>query len=676
MIFEAGVLVCLLLILLNHRLTWTLLSPMLALLGTTLSVLAYLDALAQQDVWYPLAKYSILIGSLWTAYFLLRAYHGYKQDFKQSSARFRTLFNTAVDGMIVIDATGTVEDYNLACEKLFGYSAREVIGWNVKMLMPSPYREQHDNYLNRYRETKQPRIIGIGREVEGRRKDGTTFPMDLSVGETTQGGKQIFVGIIRDVTAREKGELELQATKSQAEAANHAKSLFLANMSHEIRTPMNAVLGYAQLLEHDPDLPPKRRRAVEAIVHAGNHLLELINDVLDISKIEVGAETLQTEDFLFQEMIERISEIFRVRCDQKGLIWEVKTQIDTPAVHGDQRKLRQILINLLGNAVKFTDRGHIGLSVVQTGLKFRFKVTDTGTGIEEAMKDKIFEPFQQAERGLAKGGTGLGLAIANRQIELMGGSLQLESSSNQGSCFFFDIELPPAKEQVSQALDLGLRVTGLAKGSQVKAIILDDVEHNREILAGFLSVLGVEVETANHGEELLQSLQRDIPQIVFMDIRMPEMDGIEVLQRIRAQWPDERIVCVAVSASSIVHRRQHYLDFGFDDFIVKPYRVDDITACMERHLGVEFEKKPVKTNSQRVFPRPLQISASDLPEEMVLRLRHAVERNAFTDIDGLLDALRALSPAAAGFADYMQRSLDRYDREGLLNALDLISDDS
>lgn len=676
MILELGVLVCLLLILLNNRLTWTLLSPMLAWLGTVLSVMAYLGTRSEYGSWYSLTKFSILIVSLWTAYSLLKTYHRYQQDLNLSSARFRAVFNTAVDGMIVIDEVGTVEDYNPACEKLFGYSAREVIGWNVKMLMPSPYREQHDFFLKRYRQTKNAKIIGIGREVEGRRKNGTTFPMDLSVGETTQGGRQLFVGILRDTTLRKINELELQAAKAQAEQANHAKSLFLANMSHEIRTPMNAVLGYAQLLEHDPELTPERRRAVEAISHAGNHLLELINDILDISKIEAGAETTHAEDFLIPEMIERLSEIFRVRCDQKGLTWKVKTEINTPAVHGDQRKLRQILINLLGNAVKFTEQGYIELAVVQNGPKFRFAVNDTGAGIEDGVKDKIFEPFQQTKRGLAKGGTGLGLSIAKRQIELLGGTLQLESVPEQGSSFFFSIDLPPAKERISQALNLGSRVTGLTGGVRVKALVLDDVEHNREILAGLLRLMGVDVEIAAHGEEALQLLRRAIPQIIFMDVRMPEMDGNETLRRIRTQWSDENIVCVAVSASSLFFGRQHYLDLGFDDFIVKPYRVEGIIACMEKHLGVEFEKAAVKTNPEEVARTPRQISAAQLPEELVRQLRHAVECNAFTDIEELLHALRAVSPTAREFADYMQSSLDRYDREGLLNALDLIGDDS
>lgn len=379
---------------------------------------------------------------------------------------------------------------------------------------------------------------------------------------------------------------------------------------------------------------------------------------------------------MIPEMLERISEIFRVRCDQKGLMWKVKTEINTPAVHGDQRKLRQILINLLGNAVKFTDRGHIELVVVQSGPEFRFAVNDTGAGIEDDVKEKIFEPFQQTKRGLAKGGTGLGLSIAKRQIALLGGILQLESTPGQSSSFFFTIELPPAKERISQTPNLGARVTGLAGGARVKAMVVDDVEHNREILAGLLRLMGVDVKLASHGEEALQLLRSAVPQIIFMDVRMPEMDGKEILRRIREQWPKEKIVCVAVSASSFFFGRQHYLDFGFDDFVVKPYRIEDITACMERHLGVKFESKTLKTDPKKVSETPREMSASELPEGVIRQLRHAVDRNAFTDIEELLDVLRTVSPTARELADHMQRSLDLYDREGLLNALDLIGDDT
>ncbi len=669
--FESSVLVCLLLIVLSHWLGWKLLPLLFALVGSGLAIVAYINTQDSNGGQYLIAKLLLLVASLWGTSFVVNAYRQSQQLVEENSARFRALFNTAVDGMIVIDELGLVKDYNLACEKLFGYRAQEVIGQNVKMLMPSPYRELHDGYLKRYRETKEARIIGIGREVEGRRKDGTTFPMELSVGETIQSEKQIFVGVIRDVTARKKAEADLQSAKTEAESANQAKSLFLANMSHEIRTPMNAVLGYAQLLENDPLLSSTQRRAIVAIENAGNHLLELIDDILNISKIEAGAEHLETEDFLLPTMIERISDIFSVRCDQKQLLWQVNTQITTLSVHSDQRKLRQILINLLSNAIKFTDRGAVTLSIVQSGCRYRFEVVDTGAGIRQEMREKIFEPFQQADGGMAKGGSGLGLAIVKRYIGLLGGELNLESQFGQGSHFFFTLELPPANQQVSHAAENGERVMGLAPGYRLTALAVDDVEDNREILAGMLRMMGVEVTAATNGEEALNSLHQFVPDVIFMDVHMPIMNGMEAIRHIRREWPDKNILCIAVSASGIVYQKQRYLDAGFDDFIMKPFRINQLIELMKRHLQVEFDKSPrLATPNVRSIP---DFTGLVLPEKVLERLRRAVERNALTDIEDLLVELKILDPNAHEFATYMQGFLDQYDRKGLIKALELIT---
>ncbi len=668
---EFSVLVCLLLIVLSPRLGWKQLPLLLALVGSGLALVAYINAQESSGGEYLVAKLFLSFALLWGTSVVVTAYRQSQKRVVESSARFRTLFNTAVDGMIVIDESGLVKDYNLACERLFGYRAQEVIGQNVNMLMPPPYRELHDGYLEHYRQTKDAKIIGIGREVEGRRKDGTTFPMELSVGETKQSEKQIFVGIIRDVTARKKAEADLQLAKTEAESANQAKSLFLANMSHEIRTPMNAVLGYAQLLENDPVLSSSQRRAIVAIENAGNHLLELINDILNISKIEAGAEHLETEDFFLPTMIERISDIFSVRCDQKQLLWQVNTQITTLSVHSDQRKLRQILINLLSNAIKFTEQGEVNLSITQSGHDYRFAVLDTGAGIREEMQEKIFEPFQQADGGMAKGGSGLGLAIVKRYIELLGGELNVESKFGQGSRFFFTLELSPAKQEVSHAADDNARVMGLAPGYRITALAVDDVEDNREILAGMLRMMGIEVTAATDGEDALNRLHQFLPDVIFMDVHMPNMNGMEAIQHIRREWPDKKIPCIAVSASGIVYQKQRYLDAGFDDFIMKPFRINQLSELMENHLEVKFDKVPrlIATN---VRSDP-DFTGLVLPEKLLECLQRAVERNAFTDIEDLLVELKTLDPTAHEFATYMQRFLDQYDRKGLIKALELIT---
>ncbi len=593
-----------------------------------------------------------------------------EQELRDREARLRAVINTAVDGVIIIDEHGNVQDYNPACERLFGYKAEEVVGRNVKTLMPSPYADQHDEYLARYRRTGEHRIIGIGREVEGRRKDGSTFPLELSVGKARQGDAPVFVGIIRDATERKRVAAELQNAKERAEAANQAKSVFLANMSHEIRTPMNAVLGYAQLLENDPDLPDRARQALGAISNAGNHLMSLISDVLDISKIEAGAEKLELEDFALDHLLQGLSDIFSVRCEEKGLEWRVVREFDDREVLGDQRKLRQILINFLGNAVKFTERGAVTLRVAQSGRSYQFDVQDTGPGIAPGVREQIFEPFQQAEQGVSKGGTGLGLAIAKQQIDLMGGELELKSEPGEGSYFSFRVELPPAGEAVAVTADNGGFALRLATDQHVSALVVDDTADNRDILARMLQGLGVEVSVANDGEQALTALERSLTDIVFMDMRMPVMGGREALERIRKLWPGRRPVCIAVSASGITHERRDYLDLGFNDFIGKPFRFQTVIECMERHLDVIFERVTPKKPPANGRPETGEAPAVTLPEAVRKRLRRAVELNAFTEIEGILDDLRSRGSPTGQYADYLNGFLVRYDRAGLLAALE------
>ncbi len=480
---------------------WRYAPVLLALIGTILTIATHFHSPGEGSFELVLVNRGLEISVLWVTALLVMGYRLSAQSLKDRESRLRALIDTAVDGVIIIDAMGTVQDYNPACEKLFGYPAREIIGQNVKMLMPPPYQQEHDRYLASYRETGQRRIIGIGREVEGRRRDGSTFPMELSVGEAHQGDQQIFVGVIRDITARKAAESALKAAKEQAEAANQAKSLFLANMSHEIRTPMNAVLGYTQIIENDPDLPEDHRQPLKAIRNAGDHLMELINDILDLSKIEAGAMELDIKDFDLGSLVDLISEIFEIRCKQKGLDWRVESRIDARAVRGDEGKLRQILINFLSNAVKFTDTGEIALRITQAANRYRFEVTDTGPGITPDAKERIFEPFQQAEEGIIKGGTGLGLAISKRYIDLMGGELGVQSQPGKESCFSFSVKLPPAYGPITQGLLDHRSITRLAPGYRVRALVVDDVEDNREVLSRMLQAAGVEVIAAINGRE-------------------------------------------------------------------------------------------------------------------------------------------------------------------------------
>jgi PAS domain S-box-containing protein len=654
------------LIAVSYWLPWQYSPAVLAAIGTLLVVVGYVYSDAGVDNKALLLNVSLEAAVLWVTAFLIQRYRASSRSLEDREQRLRALVATAVDGVMIIDAAGTVQDYNPACERLFGYRADEVVGQNVKMLMPTPYRDEHDQYLLRYRTTGVKRIIGIGREVEGRRRDGTTFPMELSVGEARPGGRQVFVGIIRDITARKAAEHSLRVAKEQAESASQAKSLFLANMSHEIRTPMNAVLGYTQLIETDPELPTRYQRPLRAIRAAGNHLISLIDDILDLSRIEAGAMELNLRDFDLGDLIEDISEIFRMRCEQKRLAWKVDVLIADRAVHGDDRKLRQVLINLLGNAVKFTDLGQIGLTAEQAGQRCSFSVEDTGPGIGEAARKRIFEPFQQAEEGGAKGGTGLGLAITKRQIELMGGTLTLDSGLGEGSCFRFALELAPAEGALTPAGDAASRCRRLAEGQQVRALVVDDVEDNREVLSGLLVRAGVEVDKANDGAGALAKIAEQRPDIIFMDVRMPVMDGLSAVRHLRERWPGEPIVCVAITASGLLREPSFYLDAGFDDFVGKPFRFETICDCMARHLNVEIESEPARDVPERIEPPPADIGSLRLPSALRTRLLDAAEINALTDIEALIDELKRLDPGAQAFAEELGGLLSRYDTEGII----------
>ena len=638
----------------SYWLPWRYASVVLAAIGTLLTAVGYAYSVADVDTATMLINVGLKAAVLWVTAFLVLRYRASSRCLEDREKRLRALVATAVDGVMIIDAAGTVQEYNPACERLFGYGADEVVGHNVKMLMPPPYQGEHDEYLRRYRATGVKRIIGIGREVEGRRKDGTTFPMELSVGEARPGGQQVFVGIVRDITARKAAEQSLRLAKEQAEGASRAKSLFLANMSHEIRTPMNAVLGYTQIIEGDAELPPKYRRPLKAIRVAGNHLISLIDDILDLSKIEAGAMELNLRDFDLGDLTEDVAEMFRMRCEQKGLAWRTQARIGERAVRGDDRKLRQVLINLLGNAVKFTDRGQISLAVEQDGRRYVFSVADTGPGITAAARERIFEPFQQAEEGGVKGGTGLGLAITKRQIELMGGTLALDSTPGEGSRFCFALELAPAEGALTPTGERAHRALHLADHQRVRALVVDDVEDNREVLSGLLERVGVEVVTANDGAQALERVAEQCPDIVFMDVRMPVMDGLTAVRHLRQRWPKEPIVCVAITASGLLRQRSVYLDAGFDDFIGKPFLFETVWDCMARHLHLDLDQAPVAEAPADAAAQSADTAAVRLPEALRERLLAAAEINALTEIEALIGELKRLDPAARALADELE----------------------
>ena len=461
----------------------------------------------------------------------------------------------------------------------------------------------------------------------------------------------------------EAQNVDLASARDEAEAANRAKSLFLANMRHEIRTPMNAILGYAQILNRSDNLPSEHHRAVDTIFRSGEHLLGLINEVLDISKIEAGRLQLNIEAFDLGETIQGIGRMFEPRCREKELAWHLEAALPAGRVRGDGLKLRQVVINLLGNAVKFTSSGQVRLKVAAQGEDvYSFEVRDTGPGIPPEKQERIFEAFQQEEEGMRRGGTGLGLAITRAYVQMLGGQIQLESTVGEGSRFSFALCLPPAAESTApQEVDWS-RVRQLAPGPPIHALIVDDVEANREILEHFLRPLGVQTQTASSGVEALEQVRRHRPDIVFLDIRMPGMGGQEVLAQLLTDRVQGMPKIIAVTASVLDHERQAYLEQGFDDFLGKPLLAATLYACLAGQLGVEFvyaeaEKKGETDAWQQ----------ATLSEALRAELAEALRQRSATRLRAAFVQLSAEAPALAAHLDPLLR---RYDMDGIRAVLE------
>lgn len=474
------------------------------------------------------------------------------------------------------------------------------------------------------------------------------------------------------VTERKQSERALIQAKKDAEAANIAKSIFLANMSHEIRTPLNGVLGFAQILQRDKNINPKQHGFVAKIIECGNHLLGIINDVLDISKIEAGKKELNLVDFDLNELFCGLSSIFEIKCKEKGLSWSKEGIGNDPIfVYGDVGKLRQVIFNLAGNAVKFTVKGCVSLRIhPEPDNKYIFEIRDTGPGIIPEDMLHLYDPFYQGKEGIRKGGTGLGLVISKRLIDFMGGRLYLESEVDKGSRFYFSLTLPPASGLVTPRENRDKRIIRLAEGYHVKALIVDDVKANREVLIQILRDVGVEVSVAKNGYEVIEKTRKTPPDIIFMDVRMPDIDGLEASRRIRASG-NKKVKIIILTASVYGNIKKHCMDAGCEGLIMKPFRIEMIYRSLREHLHIEYE---TLENSQKdKYPGlKIDLSAFAIPEHIYKCLLNAAKLYETSEIKRCLKEVEALNDQNNILVEYMMKLAKDLNMDKLISALEEI----
>ena len=497
------------------------------------------------------------------------------EELDQAKVQYRMIIESLADGVLTVNKNGIVESFNEAAELLFDYKKNEVIGNNVSMLMPEDDRVSHQSYIQETRIEGSSSIFHRFRELLGMKKDGSYFPIEINVTPFGE-DKDKFVGIIRDITERRKYENALLKAKEEAESGSRAKSKFLASMSHELRTPLNAILGFAELFEYSPELTEQLKQNAKEIQNAGNHLLQLINEVLDMSRIESGNVELSTEPILVKDLLSECVKLSDSLAAQKS----VSITIECPeqaTLEGDYTKVKQVLLNLISNSIKYNKiNGKVECNCLELDENYLLiEISDTGNGIEESNLELLFKPFNRlGKENSSIEGTGLGLTITKKLVQYMDGEIGVESDLGVGSRFW--VKLPKVKSQLIHNNDLKPKLEQNLDGKPVILYIEDNPANQR-----FVSQISqydnkYNFVFADDAESGIKKAIEIKPQLILMDIDLPGMDGCEALQRIKKMDSIKQIPVVAITANSDLLESKQHKDKEFSLILAKPISVSEL----------------------------------------------------------------------------------------------------
>ena len=514
-----------------------------------------------------------------------------EEALRESEALKAAILETALDCVISITADSRIVEWNAAAERTFGYRRDEVMGELLpELIIPEAHRARHYQGVARFIATGQGRLIDRRIEIEAARRDGTLFPVELSITSTSVRGAPHFTAYVRDITVRKGYERDLAAAKEEAEAANRTKSQFIANMSHELRTPLTAVIGYGEMLEEEA-----QDRGLDSMLDDlrkvnsnARHLLALINDVLDISKIEAGKMEVHLETFHVAQLVNELGATVEALVARKNNKLVVECAPDTGSMHSDPVKVRQCLINLLSNAAKFTEDGTVRLEVTrdarETPASVVFRVVDTGIGMTQEQIAKLFQRFTQADASTTRrfGGTGLGLSITKAFSSMLGGEISVESVAGEGTVF--ELRLPADSAAFQAAADSANSTdspdASTTGGGDNVVLVIDDDPNARALLSRFLVREGFGVRTASDGKMGLKLARALRPRAILLDVMMPQMDGWTVLSALKA---DPDMADIPVVMETIVQEKGLAFSLGAADYLTKPIQWPRLKKVLDRY---------------------------------------------------------------------------------------------